>query len=97
MFNLGSLQNWGKMGIVARVATRLERQSHLMMRDDGTAARQSGIGRIGTARTEFGASGEILPFLSRSDACGAWLSDCEDQPEAGTEFRGNRRFFGAHS
>jgi len=85
------------MGIVERVATRLERQSHLMsvMMDrlgvDQELAGQEHLG-LSLARAV-----RSCLFCRHSDVCEAWLSHCEDKPEAGPEFCGNRRFFGTHS
>ncbi|MBW8322497.1 MAG: hypothetical protein K0M49_19480 [Arenimonas sp.] len=86
------------MGFVERVGLRLERQSHLMsvmmerLGVDQELAGQEQLG-MGLARAV-----RSCIFCHHSAECEEWLSaQGERQPEAGPEFCGNRRFFGAHS
>lgn len=85
------------MGIVERVATRLEHQSYLMsvMMDRlGVNQELAGQEQLGLSLARAVRS---CLFCRHSDACKVWLSHCEGQPKAAPEFCGNRRFFGAHS
>lgn len=85
------------MGIVKRVAARLERQSHLM----SVMMERLGVHPELAGQEQFGLSlaraVRTCLFCRRSDACEAWLSHCDGLPKAGPEFCGNRRFFGAHN
>ncbi|HCL63551.1 MAG TPA: hypothetical protein DIC56_01610 [Rhizobium sp.] len=85
------------MGIIERVATGLERQSHLMsvmMERLGVDQALAGQEQLGLSLARAVRS---CLFCRHSDACEAWLSHCEGQMETGPEFCGNRRFFDAHS
>jgi len=85
------------MTAIGKIATRLERQSHLMsmMMD------RLGVKQELAAKEQFGQSMaravRCCIFCRQSDLCEAWLSECNGQPAAGPEFCDNRHFFGNHS